>query len=249
MVNPYQYTGQQFDQATGLYDLRARYYDLNVGRFTSRDEFENNKTDPYQIDRYGYSGTNPINKYDPSGFILLEFLSTVIKIARTNGPLSAVGYVAITIYSEIYNLIVTMPILLCILVSVGIGLDLFSLGCGQEPLPTRAITSDTSPAELDHDWPWYTETLKSAVVGRGNYSLGSGSVEDAEILGEAWVGPNSRQSSDGTATISADGLRQWRPPINKQIGWTQSNFEIRVDPKGGWQGNGHFLIRMPGAHE
>ena len=36
-TNPYRYTGQQFDSLTGLYDLRARYYDPTVGRFTSRD--------------------------------------------------------------------------------------------------------------------------------------------------------------------------------------------------------------------
>ncbi|MDX1992375.1 MAG: RHS repeat-associated core domain-containing protein [bacterium] len=29
----YLYTGQQFDAATGLYSLRARYYDPGTGRF------------------------------------------------------------------------------------------------------------------------------------------------------------------------------------------------------------------------
>jgi RHS repeat-associated protein len=36
-INPYLYTGQQFDSLTGLYSLRARYYDPTTGRFTSRD--------------------------------------------------------------------------------------------------------------------------------------------------------------------------------------------------------------------
>ena len=36
-VNPYQYTGQQFDSMTGLYDLRARYYNFKNGTFLSRD--------------------------------------------------------------------------------------------------------------------------------------------------------------------------------------------------------------------
>jgi RHS repeat-associated protein len=35
--NSYLYTGQQFDEATGLYSLRARYYNPTVGRFISRD--------------------------------------------------------------------------------------------------------------------------------------------------------------------------------------------------------------------
>jgi len=38
--NPYLYTGQQFDALTGLYSLRARYYDPALGRFLSRDPAE-----------------------------------------------------------------------------------------------------------------------------------------------------------------------------------------------------------------
>ena len=36
-TNSYLYTGQQFDTATGLYDLRARYYNPALGRFLSQD--------------------------------------------------------------------------------------------------------------------------------------------------------------------------------------------------------------------
>jgi RHS repeat-associated protein len=38
--NAYRYTSQQFDSLTGLYDLRARYYDSSTGRFSSRDTAE-----------------------------------------------------------------------------------------------------------------------------------------------------------------------------------------------------------------
>ncbi|MBZ0318910.1 MAG: hypothetical protein K8L91_21020 [Anaerolineae bacterium] len=66
-TNPYLYTGQQFDSATGLYDLRARYYDPNVGRFVSRDTYPINYRNPNQLNRYGYVSNNPINKVDPTG--------------------------------------------------------------------------------------------------------------------------------------------------------------------------------------
>jgi RHS repeat-associated protein len=36
-VNPFRYTGQQFDAETGVYYYRARYYDAQIGRFTSED--------------------------------------------------------------------------------------------------------------------------------------------------------------------------------------------------------------------
>jgi RHS repeat-associated protein len=37
LLNPFQYTGREFDSETGLYFYRARYYDPQVGRFASED--------------------------------------------------------------------------------------------------------------------------------------------------------------------------------------------------------------------
>ncbi len=45
-VNPYRYTGQQFDSLTGLYDLRARYCDPKTGRFTCADTADVTPSDP-----------------------------------------------------------------------------------------------------------------------------------------------------------------------------------------------------------
>src|SRR6266705_1931807 len=37
LVNPFRYTGREFDTETGLYYYRARYYDSQLGRFISED--------------------------------------------------------------------------------------------------------------------------------------------------------------------------------------------------------------------
>ena len=37
LENPYTYTGREFDQETGLYFYRARYYDAATGRFLAED--------------------------------------------------------------------------------------------------------------------------------------------------------------------------------------------------------------------
>ncbi|MGC1377270.1 MAG: polymorphic toxin-type HINT domain-containing protein, partial [Anaerolineales bacterium] len=66
-ANPYQYTGQQFDAQTGLYDLRARYYDPGVGQFLSQDTNSYNINDPAQLNRYTYTANNPVNFIDPLG--------------------------------------------------------------------------------------------------------------------------------------------------------------------------------------
>jgi len=43
--NPMRYAGQMYDNESGLYYLRARYYDPRVGRFISEDT---NKGDIYE---------------------------------------------------------------------------------------------------------------------------------------------------------------------------------------------------------
>ena len=66
-ANTYLYTGQQFDSVTGLYDLRARYYNPALGRFLSRDTAGLLYGNPIELNRYGYTANNPINGRDPTG--------------------------------------------------------------------------------------------------------------------------------------------------------------------------------------
>jgi RHS repeat-associated protein len=66
-VNPYLYTGQQFDAASGLYYLRARYYDPALGRFLSRDVYPYALDNLLELNRYLYGLDNPVNALDPTG--------------------------------------------------------------------------------------------------------------------------------------------------------------------------------------
>jgi RHS repeat-associated protein len=65
--NKYLYTGQQFDEPTGLYSLRARFYNPAVGRFLSQDTYPVNFGNPIELNRYAYAGNNPVSFSDPSG--------------------------------------------------------------------------------------------------------------------------------------------------------------------------------------
>jgi RHS repeat-associated protein len=86
--NEWRYEGEQYDQGSGLYDLRARWMDPGVGRFTSRDTFSGTQTDPISLHPYLYTADDPINRVDPMGHFTLdnshgEFLSIDLSIFKT----------------------------------------------------------------------------------------------------------------------------------------------------------------------
>jgi RHS repeat-associated protein len=58
---------QQKDTESGLFYLRARYYDPTTGRFTSRDPVEGTFANPQSQNGYSYANGDPINLTDPSG--------------------------------------------------------------------------------------------------------------------------------------------------------------------------------------
>lgn len=65
--NPIRYSGEYYDEESGLYYLRARYYDPSIGRFISKDSYEGDIKNPLTINLYAYCGNNPIIRDDPSG--------------------------------------------------------------------------------------------------------------------------------------------------------------------------------------
>ncbi|MGG0821642.1 RHS repeat-associated core domain-containing protein [Paenibacillus turicensis] len=65
--NDFKYAGEIFDNETGLYYLRARYYDPAIGRFVSKDTYEGTVTNPLSLNLYSYVRNNPLTHVDPSG--------------------------------------------------------------------------------------------------------------------------------------------------------------------------------------
>ena len=59
--NPFKYAGEVYDQETGLYYLRARYYDPKLGRFLNEDPICDG------FNWYSYCENNPLIYIDPSG--------------------------------------------------------------------------------------------------------------------------------------------------------------------------------------
>jgi hypothetical protein len=89
--------------------------------------------------------------------------------------------------------------------------------------------------------------VRSARRGqKSNFGLGSADEATSKRLAEAFLEPGYWRSKGGYAILSADKLRQYRPPRRKNTEHattgTQSNFESRRVPEGEWQSNGHLNI-------
>jgi len=65
--NPFLFTGHQFDEATGLYSARARYYDPEIGRFITEDPGGGDPMMPTSLHEYAYGNGNPTVYTDPTG--------------------------------------------------------------------------------------------------------------------------------------------------------------------------------------
>ncbi|MDD4950806.1 RHS repeat-associated core domain-containing protein [Sulfuricurvum sp.] len=81
-LNPYRYTGREFD-TDDLYYYRARYYDPTIGRFITPDPigFLSGDTNFYR-----YVGNDPVNFNDPSG---LQSMAIALASAVQNRPNSS----------------------------------------------------------------------------------------------------------------------------------------------------------------
>lgn len=74
--NPFKFVGQYgvMDEGNGLYFMRARYYDPEVGRFISEDPI-------WDWNLYAYAEINPIINFDPKGDYWLRYDSKLYEVA------------------------------------------------------------------------------------------------------------------------------------------------------------------------
>ncbi len=124
--NPFGFAGREYDAESGLYYMRARYYDPATGRFLSADPLDltgtlateqdrRNLTTltpvassviattsglgvPQHLNRYSYAVNNPLVFRDPSGLAcqLLQGLQLVHRIAGDTGTQEFLDYLAET---------------------------------------------------------------------------------------------------------------------------------------------------------
>jgi len=73
--NEYKFTGEQYDPNLGFYYLRARYYNVEIGRFQNMDTFAGRISEPMTLHKYLYGRAAPLDRIDPSGMADISLAS------------------------------------------------------------------------------------------------------------------------------------------------------------------------------
>ncbi|WP_207655526.1 RHS repeat-associated core domain-containing protein, partial [Desulfocucumis palustris] len=61
------FTGAPYFSGPGLYQMGARYYNPEIGRFITNGTYRGNIYEPWTQNLYTYCNNNPINYVDPTG--------------------------------------------------------------------------------------------------------------------------------------------------------------------------------------
>lgn len=82
--------GEQFDANLGFYNLRARYMDPRIGRFTQKDGFIGKSHAPASLNKYLYAEADPIGLSDPSGYLAGDPNDSLLAL-RVNAELQRIA--------------------------------------------------------------------------------------------------------------------------------------------------------------
>ena len=80
------------DSETGMYYLRARYYDPYTGRFVSEDSYWGEEENPLSLNLYTYCSNDPIMFTDPDGYVVAELGANGETIKAIKEDLKQLGY-------------------------------------------------------------------------------------------------------------------------------------------------------------
>jgi len=83
--NSLRYTSREYDAESQLYYYRSRYYDPSLSRFVSEDPIGLNGG----INTFAYAGGDPVNRVDPFGTSIKDYVNGFPCIPKTDGSCMA----------------------------------------------------------------------------------------------------------------------------------------------------------------
>jgi RHS repeat-associated protein len=113
-VTPYQYTGQRWEDAIGLYFYQARWYDAARRRFIQPDSIVPEPGNPQDLNRYTYARNNPVKYNDPSGHFTPDMAFDIAFILFDIQQIQAEGW-------TFENTVALVVDLVCLGVPIGTG--------------------------------------------------------------------------------------------------------------------------------
>ena len=82
ILNPFRYRSYYYDHGIGLYFLKTRYYDPEIGRFMTIDDLSYLDPDSINgLNLYAYCLNNPTKYIDPNGKAVITLTSLLIAFA------------------------------------------------------------------------------------------------------------------------------------------------------------------------
>ena len=109
--NPFRYRGYVYDEETGLYYLKSRYYNSKTGRFINADLIENSEAENLlALNLFCYTLNSPINNSDPDGTFLFS-LSIGAAVAAAKAVVAvAAKYVVPVVATAVVAVVVPLAV-------------------------------------------------------------------------------------------------------------------------------------------
>lgn len=80
--NPFRYKGYYYDNETGMYYLKSRYYDAEIKRFICADGYFSTGVGKHDCNMFLYCNNNPIMNVDVNGYSFISFVKKSISFVK-----------------------------------------------------------------------------------------------------------------------------------------------------------------------
>ena len=107
LTQPFRYAGYYYDDETGMYYLKNRYYSPAFGRFLTKDDYKYiDQKDGQTLNLYAYCLNNPVNFNDPDGNFIPIIIAAAIASAPAWVPYVCIGAAAVLSAFTVHEVVV-----------------------------------------------------------------------------------------------------------------------------------------------